>query len=146
MITNKEMVERLKAATVGGRELDEDIAMCLLGAEVEIQHGKKHYYKGNYWISIEPVDCTTTSLDAAMAVIEDKLPRSAIRIQRNLDLTAHWANIQRHKIGTDFSYDWAADGPNCATLPLALCAALFCALAQIAGEFDSESKGDVRDV
>jgi len=121
MTTLPSVIALLEKATEGSRELDAKIAEALgravwRGTNEDGDDDWVEQYGDSGWHQTVP--SYTRSLDAALTLVPGGC---GFRIQRNLDLKAHWAEIQRFENGKAPTV-WVDSG-NRPSLPLALCIA-----------------------
>ena len=70
------ILNRLRSAESGSRELDVAIRTYEVGATAEWQDYKQDYafHRDGSWVSIEPIEPASTSIDAALALVDKMLP------------------------------------------------------------------------
>ncbi len=142
-LISSELVARLETASVGSRELDRLVAVAVAGAKEDIDEtgSLRGYYRSDNparWISIGAIEPVTTSLDAAVALVERVLPSQPEPgdvpwDQWLIELTRSpvWRREPRVTwdcvIGNGLGFG-GAESKSCATAPLALCIALLKAI------------------
>ena len=123
------ILNRLRSAESGSRELDVAIRTYEVGATAEWQDYKQDYafHRDGSWVSIEPIEPASTSIDAALALVKRMLPGlhhhtlysaylsgMGTSVPNRFSMVCHKRNIQVAENG--------------ATPPLAILTALFTAL------------------
>lgn len=99
MTNLSKLIRRVEAATAGDREIDRLMALAASGAtEDRSETGElRGYYKGGSWVSIGPIEPVTTSLDAALSLVERCLPGWRVAFNSDDDRGPEWAaSIKPH--------------------------------------------------
>lgn len=137
-----ELLERVEAASGPDRELDAAIEVAMLGTTAtdddliyhSVPRKDDHCAPGTFWrksrsgASLRTAAPFTASLDNALALVEEKLPRwNAFEVQHTDAYDAQiWWMRGEQEVVTD-------TGPACATPALAIVSCLLRALAPVPG-------------
>ena len=95
---NSELIEKLESASEGSRELDAEIAFALGWKDKEVHvgmgHGWKHWYTDTRGNTRYALPNWSSSLDAAISLIEEVLPTAGFMIEtvkRSDDTRTGWS-------------------------------------------------------
>lgn len=118
------ILNRLRSAESGSRELDVAIRTYEVGATAEWQDYKQDYafHRDGSWVSIEPIEPASTSIDAALALVERMLPDSDYT---TMQVRKEGMKLHRTALWIDGRWSKYCES---ATAPLAILTALFTAL------------------
>lgn len=148
----KDLLDRVKGATGPDRKLDEDIAVWTYPELATFQRSPSGGWIHPEFGKIAPADGYTSSLDAALALVERRLPGWGCTITLALGggstATVFAKDGQQFDINGDANIslsEWLDQGNiHLPTAPLAVCAALLSALVADAGpsQRDGEGRGE----
>lgn len=129
LVTLADLIAKVEAAEGGSRELDRLIAMTLAGATADYTPAGEFrgYYRGGFWVSIGPIEPVTVFVDAALALVERKLPGLQKSVVDLRPVRPCEANIWHYGHFDDVH-------AKAATPALALCLALLRALSTAPGD------------